>query len=260
MANLQEEAVWEDGVYQFEQTDVVQGGPEGIDNVPTGQLANRTAYLKQEQDNLKKKFDDEQTPNPLPQYFLQTELLRALVGTPVFNNLVGYIPNADLVVPSVGQKCYVSEYTTAYQLISASINFIEEDTKAASPFEHAAKWGFGTDSTGDFFTTPNKPLYMHDKAAGVFGDAGDTKEDHLQNITGDLKIRGFNTEGSLVSGGSGALRYRNDSSSGNTAAQSNIGNQYSFYIDTSFVVRTDTFTDTMGAFFDAFIWLPKGVF
>lgn len=74
MANLQETPEWEDGIYQFEQTDVVQGGPTGIDNVPTGQLANRTAYLKQEQDNLKKKFDSGETPDPLPQYPLSSKV------------------------------------------------------------------------------------------------------------------------------------------------------------------------------------------
>ncbi|WP_200905322.1 hypothetical protein [Vibrio cholerae] len=68
MANLNEEPVWEEGIYQFETTDPVEGGPEGIDNKPTRQLANRTAYLKKEQDKLKDKFDAEKTPNPLPQY------------------------------------------------------------------------------------------------------------------------------------------------------------------------------------------------
>ncbi len=70
MANLNEEPVWEAGIYQFETTDPVEGGPEGIDNKPTRQLANRTAYLKKEQDKLKDKFDAEKTPNPLPQYML----------------------------------------------------------------------------------------------------------------------------------------------------------------------------------------------
>jgi Phage-related tail fibre protein len=48
MANLKETAKWETGVYQFEESDPVKGGPNGIDNVPTRQLANRTVYLKQE--------------------------------------------------------------------------------------------------------------------------------------------------------------------------------------------------------------------
>lgn len=48
MANLPEAPTWEAGIYQFERTDPVEGGPDGIDNTPTKQLANRTAYLKQE--------------------------------------------------------------------------------------------------------------------------------------------------------------------------------------------------------------------
>ncbi|WP_257827306.1 phage tail protein [Burkholderia glumae] len=50
MANLKEESKWEEGVYQFETSDPVQGGPDGIDNVPTKQLANRTRHLKDRAD------------------------------------------------------------------------------------------------------------------------------------------------------------------------------------------------------------------
>lgn len=46
MANLTENPVYETGIYRFETTDPVQGGPGGIDNLPTNQLANRTAWLK----------------------------------------------------------------------------------------------------------------------------------------------------------------------------------------------------------------------
>lgn len=35
-----------DNIYQFEQTDLVQGGPSGIDNVPLKQLADRTEFLR----------------------------------------------------------------------------------------------------------------------------------------------------------------------------------------------------------------------
>ena len=48
MANLKETAQWEEGIYQWETTDPVLGGENGIDNKPTRQLANRTAWLKQE--------------------------------------------------------------------------------------------------------------------------------------------------------------------------------------------------------------------
>lgn len=48
MANLKETAQWEEGIYQIETSDPVMGGENGIDNKPLLQLANRTAYLKQE--------------------------------------------------------------------------------------------------------------------------------------------------------------------------------------------------------------------
>jgi len=55
MANVPETAQWEPGIYQFETTDPVQGGPDGIDNLPNKQLANRTTWLRQ---NLEKAQDD----------------------------------------------------------------------------------------------------------------------------------------------------------------------------------------------------------
>lgn len=57
MANLPESNTWEAGVYQFETTDPVQGGPDGIDNLPNKQLANRTAYLKARLTELQSSVD-----------------------------------------------------------------------------------------------------------------------------------------------------------------------------------------------------------
>lgn len=48
MANLTETGRWEAGIYQWETSDPVQGGPNGIDNRPTRELANRTLWLKNE--------------------------------------------------------------------------------------------------------------------------------------------------------------------------------------------------------------------
>lgn len=48
MANLHETATWEAGIYQWETSDPVMGGENGIDNKPTRQLANRTLWLKTE--------------------------------------------------------------------------------------------------------------------------------------------------------------------------------------------------------------------
>ena len=46
MANLKEQAKWEDGVYQIEENDPVLGGENGVTNRPIKQLANRTTWLK----------------------------------------------------------------------------------------------------------------------------------------------------------------------------------------------------------------------
>lgn len=48
MANLRETSTWEAGIYQWETSDPVMGGENGIDNRPTRQLANRTLWLKNE--------------------------------------------------------------------------------------------------------------------------------------------------------------------------------------------------------------------
>ena len=51
MATIREENAWSP-IYQIEEQDVVQGGPEGIDNVPHKDLANRTVYLKTRMEEL----------------------------------------------------------------------------------------------------------------------------------------------------------------------------------------------------------------
>lgn len=52
MATLPETATYDEGVYQFEVTDPVEGGETGVDNLPLKNLANRTTYLKEHIDAL----------------------------------------------------------------------------------------------------------------------------------------------------------------------------------------------------------------
>lgn len=56
MANLNEEAKWENGIYQLEIDDPVQGGADGIDNKQGKQLANRTRFLKEKLENTQAKI------------------------------------------------------------------------------------------------------------------------------------------------------------------------------------------------------------
>lgn len=52
MANQPEQIQWDEGVYQLETTDPVQGGVGGKSNAPLLNLSNRTAYLKKHVDDL----------------------------------------------------------------------------------------------------------------------------------------------------------------------------------------------------------------
>lgn len=46
MANIEVLEQWDEGIYQLETTDPVQGGADGVDNLPHKNLANRTEWLK----------------------------------------------------------------------------------------------------------------------------------------------------------------------------------------------------------------------
>jgi len=72
MANLVEVSQWEAGVYQYETSDPVEGGPDGIDNVQGRQLGNRTRYLK---DQLEAHAA---AVNPHPQYATIVQMQAAI--------------------------------------------------------------------------------------------------------------------------------------------------------------------------------------
>ncbi|UVK85244.1 tail fiber protein [Pseudomonas sichuanensis] len=84
MANLPEQAQWEEGIYQLETSDPVLAGPDGIDNLQAKQLGNRTAYLKGQVDDIKQSLA---SADPLDQYLLREDVAAqagplAWLGTP----------------------------------------------------------------------------------------------------------------------------------------------------------------------------------
>ncbi|WGS40353.1 hypothetical protein LFL97_11440 [Burkholderia sp. JSH-S8] len=79
MTNLVEFEKWEDGVYQFETSDPVQGGPEGVDNLQAKQLANRTRYLKKQVEAGQSNLDvHAKALDPHPQYATKADLAQKL--------------------------------------------------------------------------------------------------------------------------------------------------------------------------------------
>ncbi|KVZ49005.1 gp53-like domain-containing protein [Burkholderia ubonensis] len=74
MTDLVESSTWTPGIRQFETSDPVEGGPDGIDNVPLRQLANRTRFLKDAHDALV------DAKNPYPQYATIVQMQDAIKG------------------------------------------------------------------------------------------------------------------------------------------------------------------------------------
>lgn len=80
MANLPEQAQWEDGIYQLETSDPVLAGPDGIDNRQATQLGNRTAFLKKKVEDINEVLVQQaEEANPFDQYMLR-EAVAAQVG------------------------------------------------------------------------------------------------------------------------------------------------------------------------------------
>lgn len=74
MPNIIELNQWEPDVYQLETNDIVMGGADGIDNVQAKQLANRTQYLKAQQEAHAIALD------PHPQYMTTAESEAAIAA------------------------------------------------------------------------------------------------------------------------------------------------------------------------------------
>ncbi|KVO79038.1 gp53-like domain-containing protein [Burkholderia ubonensis] len=74
MTDLVESSTWTPGIRQFETSDPVEGGPDGIDNVPLRQLANRTRFLKDRQEAHEAAVD------PYPQYATKADLAQKVAA------------------------------------------------------------------------------------------------------------------------------------------------------------------------------------
>lgn len=110
MANLPEQAIFEDGIYQLETDDPVVGGANGVSNAQAKQLANRTTWLKQEADevinarggkvDLDTRFDDIESALGLAGAGLAAPIRAQQSGGAVLGgrNKLNFIPGANVVV------------------------------------------------------------------------------------------------------------------------------------------------------------------
>ncbi|MCA8314451.1 hypothetical protein LGN43_09180 [Burkholderia multivorans] len=112
MADLVEVPKWEEGIYQLETSDPVEGGPDGIDNVQARQLGNRTRYLKDQQEA------HVAADNPHPQYATLVQMKAAI------DALVGAAPGAldtlnELAAAIGNDPNFATTYTNALALKAA---------------------------------------------------------------------------------------------------------------------------------------------
>lgn len=235
MANLNEEPVWEEGIYQFETTDPVEGGPEGIDNKPTRQLANRTAYLKKEQDKLKDKFDAEKTPNPLPQY-VKLSCFTGLIGEfHTAGQVPGWIDLKGGTLSRVTDKL-LWEYALSSEMI------IAQALKDADPVKYAMFFGDGDGSTS--FTLPNHHLGHFTRGTPSAQTHGSTQNDALRNAYGSFSIdarKGIEPQGGFSFPGDSGLFVGGSLKSGSVITSSDYGgglNYQSVHFDLSRVLPT----------------------
>lgn len=111
MATLVEEEVFEQGIYQLEMNDPVQGGPNGIDNLQAKQLANRTKWLKAAIDVI------------TGASFIAAKAIK--LATPRKINGVNFDGSADITISDsskIGASNYASSDGTTGGTIKARIN------------------------------------------------------------------------------------------------------------------------------------------
>lgn len=118
MANVPETTSFDAGIYQIETTDPVLGGPNGIANAQAKGLANRTAFLKQQIDQLN---SGQLTPAWIASQDYVQEQLQKLdakqsvrAATTANINLSG-VQTIDGVLLTVGDRVLVKDQTAAAQ-------------------------------------------------------------------------------------------------------------------------------------------------
>lgn len=195
----------------------------------------------------------------LPLYLTRADWLKQMLfkGMPV--SAVGPEPDPNIWLPAGRVELLRADYPTVFEIVSASAFFADQATINANPRAYAGHWGTGDGATT--FTTDDWALMMNIKVAGGYGAAGSAKEDHIQNIVGTASpatnSNGYSTHMRDVSGVFDTNL--KDTTVANISATATVGHT-NLSFDASRVVRTDTYTDTMGLFLDHYRVIPKGVF
>lgn len=167
MADIQEPTEWSAGIYQFETSDPVIGGPDGLDNLQAKQLAGRANWLRAELSRLGLSLSGhEQGVNPHPQYATKENLderIEALIGQSPealdtlkeLADALGNDPNfATTVLTGLASKAPLTElnnYPKVYSIFALP-------TKNVGPITVAEAGEVWVWTAGQYFTGYRSPL------------------------------------------------------------------------------------------------------
>ncbi|MFQ2188681.1 hypothetical protein [Aeromonas jandaei] len=118
MASVQETPSYDAGIYQIETTDPVLGGPNGIANAQAKGLANRTAFLKQQIDQLN---SGQLTPawiasqNYVQEQLQKLDAKQSVRVATTENIILSGIQTIDGVVLTIGDRVLVKDQAAAAQ-------------------------------------------------------------------------------------------------------------------------------------------------
>ncbi len=201
----------------------------------------------------------------LSPYLTRAEWLKQMLFKGLPMSAVGPEPDPDIWLPAGRVELLRADYPTVFEIVSASDFFIDQETIDSNPRLYAGYWGDGDGVST--FTTDDWALMMNIKVAGGYGAAGSTKEGHIENITGEIKLRASGaSSGGAVAGtafeGTGVLSQTVGLEAGanNALAYSTTLAYQLVYFDASNVANTNTYTDSMGLFLDHYRVIPKGTF
>lgn len=194
--------------------------------------------------------EHEAASDPHPQYLTRNDWLKHMLFKGMPMSAVGPTPDPDIFLPAGRVELNRADYPTVFGIVSASAFYTSQAAIDADPRQYAGYWGDGDGI--NTFTTDDWALMMNIKVAGGYGAAGTTKEDHIQNIEGNIGtvLTGF----VLPSGPFVGTSRTNELGTGASYQVKDVS------FDASLAARTETYTDSMGLFLDHYRVIPKGVF
>ena len=214
------------------------------------------ASLQGQLDDLQQQIDDvdadlkghKQADDPHPQYIQWDQL----VGFKLTDSFAG-VDRTAIALKGDGTEINRADFSKLLQFAIDNDLLVDQALINANPTKYAANYGTGDGVTT--FTLPNFGLMPYEGAAGIYGSAGTTVEDAIQNISGEINASSPSSNTPLFSGSNGAFLSENGGA-GASITGSGAERFRTVTFDASRVARTGTYTRPKTHFAD--VWIIHG--